>query len=127
MTITTIILQLLLTMLIQVCFLIAIHLYSPNYFMTGLKSTKKKPSVNLTRSTAIKASHDELSSTASDLSESDDNQGKPKLNDINSEDSDMESDDDFGVMKMTKGDAQQIFDEVMSFFFNVFIWLCVLI
>ena len=93
--------------------------------MTGLKSTKKKPSINSTRSTAVKASLDESSSTASDLSESDNDRGKPKLNDSNNEDSDMESDDDFGVTKMTKGDAQQIFDEVMSFFFNcIHLTLC---
>ena len=92
-----------------------------NYFVLGLKSTKVKLSANPTRLTAIKES-DELSSmSSSDLSESDNNCGKSKSNDSNGEGSNVDNEDeDFGMTRMTEGEAWQMFDdEVTSSIFNI--------
>lgn len=84
------------------------------------KSTKGKSSADRTRPTAIKA--DELSTPSdSDLSGSDNNQHNSESKDGDSEDSDAgREDDDFGAIRMTEGEAWQLFDdEVKSFFFNI--------
>ena len=74
--------------------------------MSGLKSTKGKPSANPTRCTAVEAGDDSDSSSVSNLSGSNNDKGKSKLNDSDGEDSDVEDDDDdFGMTRMTDGEA----------------------
>lgn len=94
--------------------------------MSGSKSTKGKPGANPTRRTAVEAGDNSESSSASDLSGSDNDRGKSESNDSGGEDSDADGeDDDFSVTRMTEGEARRMFDdEVMSF--TMFIPLCVL-
>ena len=86
---------------------------------------KGKLNANPTRPTTIKA-HYESSSTSSDMYESDNNHGKSESKDSNHEESDVEDeDDDFGVRRMTEGEAQQMFEvEVMFSNFYIHPTLC---
>ena len=65
-------------------------------------------------------------STSSDLSGSNDICGKSESNDSNGKGSDAEDEDkDFGMTRMTEGEARWMFDdEVMSFIFNIHSTLC---
>ncbi|KIM47377.1 hypothetical protein M413DRAFT_22059 [Hebeloma cylindrosporum] len=86
------------------------------------KSTKSKPRskakvpAQLTRT--IDPADEDSSSSPSDLSGSDDDQGKSSTNDSlngeeSDEDSDSNSDDEFSATRMTEREARQMFDDEM--------------
>ena len=67
---------------------------------------KGKLSANPTRHTAVEAGDNLESSSASDLSGSDNNRCKSDLNDSGSEDGNIDGDDDeFSAARMTEGEA----------------------